>query len=472
MSADERRISPAFVAGRLRSEGDRVGVFEEVVGLNTATAAIKSVHLMNDLAQQVVGGAPDHRGDFLCKVIRFDKVGGNSQEEQEDNSDPAMRADETFGSDYERAFPPPLGVARTRAVREAARLLLNIDGGMYRAGDNMASGLATHWTLLGFEGFSRFGLGADLASALGEEGRERVRELFDGEGDPVTRALRPLMLDRDLLERRSGRGQLRVREFDHRFGAAVSNLLQHPLSKPAKLRSLAHAGVLWAVLRVLGAGRADGRPILLAIPGQWRSLGCRLREPAVQSFSLGVGALDAAVAEALSQDEVFRSVLLGPDSGDEDALVVSGTDPARETIAGLRRSRISKKAARVYWPDAFAAALGRRVGCVGPSTDKFGWGKYLCLTPDLLETITLMYLDPGCKPMPWRALWADVREDLGLVIGANPYYDELHLRGGGLHHVSLGDLEHNADLFLEQACRRGVARRLPDGEAEVGMRIY
>jgi hypothetical protein len=467
MSAAERRISAAMVAERLRSEGDRVGVFEEVLGMNTATTGIKSVHLMNDLAQQLVGGAPDHRGDYLCRVIRFDKDGSEPKAAQEDNTDAVMRADATYGRDYERAFPPSLGVERTRAVREAARLLLNFDGGMYRAGDNMASGLATHWTLLGFEGFSRFGLGAAFASAMGEEGRALGRELYRSAGDPVSRALEPLMLERPLVERPSGRGQLCLRDFDHQYGAAVTNLLRHSLSKPAKLRALAHAGVLWAVLRVLGAGRAHGRPILLAIPSQWKLLKCNLREPAVQSFSLGVRSLDDAVALALTQDEAFLSAASGPDAGDTDSILVSGEDAAREALAVLRDTR----AVKVYWPDAFASALGRKVGCVGPSSDRAGWGKYLCLTPDLLETISLMFLDPGGDPTTWRALWTRVREEIGVVIGANPYLDEAFLRGGGLLHVDLGDLEHNADLFFRQACDRGVARRLPDGESEVGMRI-
>jgi hypothetical protein len=471
MPAIERRLDPAIVAARLRSEAERIGVFEAVVGLNTATTTIKSVHLMNDLAQQVLGGAPGHRGDFLCSVIRYEKAGG-ADDAGEDNSDAALRADERFGADYKQAFPPALGATRTRAIREAAHVLLNADGGMYRAGDNMASGLATHWTLLGFDGFSRFGLGGALARVLGEQGRERVKELFQEANDPVSRALRPLMLGGDLVRRVSGREEVHLTAFDERFGARVSNLLRHPLSKPTKLRALALAGVAWAVLRVLGAGRTGGRPVLLAIPAQWQALGGRLRRPAVQSLYLGVSRLDAAVADALSKDEVFLEALTEADYAGDDALILRGAAPAGEALAALRDARTAPGATRVYWPDAFAAALGRRAGCVGPTSDRAGWGRYFCLTPDLLEAVILMFVDPEGSPRQWRSAWADVLADLGLVIGANPSGDERYLRDGGLSHVSLDDLERNAEHFLGQACRRGLARHMPDGEAEVGVQIY
>lgn len=465
MSAGELLLDRDAVVARLRSEADRVGIFEAVVGLNTATTALKSVHLMNDLAQQVLGGAPEHRGDFLCRVIRHEKEGEEGG--GEDNSDAALRADERFGADYKQAFPAALGAAKTRAIREAANLLLNADGGMYRAGDSMASGLASHWTLLGYEGFSRFGLGAALAQVLGDEGRAQVKRLFESATDPVTRALRPLMLGGDLVPRTSGRASMRLRMFDEQYGACISNLLQHSLSKPAKLRMLALASVAWTVLRVLGAGRPEGRPTILAIPSQWSALRVKLRQPAVQTFALGVSALDAAVAEALEADEEFRSMVSSQRLKGGD-LSVPSVAPAAAAIASLREARANK----IYWPDAFAAAVGRKVGCVGPRSDRAGWGKYFCLTPDLLEVFVLMNVDPGGGARPWRDVWADIRDHLGLVVGASPYEDERALKAVGVPHMTLESLEHNAGVFLDQACRRGVARRLPDGEAEVGVDIY
>ena len=466
MSAGELHLDRDAVAARLRSDADQVGIFEVIVGLNTATTALKSVHLMNDLAQQVLGGAPKHRGDFICRVIRHKKEGEEGG--GEDNSDAALRADERFGADYRQAFPATLGAAKTRAIREAANLLLNTDGGMYRAGDGMASGLASHWTLLGFEGFSRLGLGAALAHVLGDEGRAQVKQLFESATDPVSRALRPLMLGGELVPRVSGRASMRLTPFDKQYGACIANMLQHSLSKPAKLRMLALAGVAWAVLRVLGAGRPEGRPAILAIPSQWKAEKVKLRKPAVQTFALGVSALDAAVAGALETDEVFQSLISSGARVEGESLAVSADEPAKAAIASLREAR----GAKVYWPDAFAIALGKRVGCIGPLSDRAGWGKYFCLTPDLLEVLVLMSVDPGGSARPWRDLWTDIRNRLGLVIGANPYEDERTLYAAGVQHVVLESLEHSSGVFLSQACRRGVARRLPDGEAEVGVGLY
>lgn len=471
MAASDLSLDPRALAQVLRSDADRVGVLEEVVGLNTATTTIKSVHIMNDLAQQVIGGAPSHRGDFLCRVIRYSKD-GSDLDKPEDNSDQAMRADPRFGEAYKQAFPPALGLARTRAIREAAQLLLNHDGGMYCAGDMMASGLASHWTLLGFEGFSRFGLGGALAQVLGEEGRARVGGLFESARDPVTLALRPLMLGGDLTPRTSGRGEFKLRPFDVAYGRRLQVLLAHTLSKPTTLRALALSSVAWTVLRILGAGLPEGRPAILVIPSQWRRLGCRLREPAVQAYASGVARLYDAVATALAEDTGFQAAVDGIRYEGEDAIAVAPEAPAATALSELRSARSTSAAARVYWPDSFAAALGRRVGCVGPKDDRAGWGKYFCFTPDLLEAVILMFSDSEGAPRPWRSLWAEVRTGLGVVIGANPYEDEGLLRDRGLQHLSLDDLEHNSELFLEQACQRGLARRLPDGEAEAGVAIY
>ncbi len=464
--SDSREVDAQAVAGLLRSEGDRVGAFEAVIGLNTATTSIKAVHLMNDLAQQVLGGAPAHRGDLLCRVIRFDHVGEGDDEE--DNSDAALRADEAHGPAYRRAFPANLGPRRTRSLREGAQLLLNSDGGMYRAGDNMASGLATHRALLGYEGFTRFGLGGALAQMMGEAGRRRVAELFEDDFDPVTRALRPLLVEADLVQRRSGRGDLRLTSFDERFGARLTNLLEHPLSKPLALRSVALAGVMWMCLRVLGVGRADGRPALLAIPSRWRDLGVRLRQEAVQSYASGIAAMDAAIAAQLENDPEFLALLETDPPDDATTITVSRGEPGMSAIAGLRDVAAPRITGAVYWPDAFAAALGRKAGFVGPPTDRAGWGKYVCLTPDLLEVLILMFSDPGGAARGWRELWAEVRDELGVAVGAEPDKDDRLLRDAGVRQVSLEQLELSAERLLDQAAARGLARRLPDSEAEAG----
>lgn len=451
----------------LSSRADQVGVFEEVVGLDTATTTIKAVHLMNDLAQQLLGGAPKHRGDLLCRVIRPDHVGEEGDEE--DNSDLALRQDPVFGESYRRAFPPALGVRRTAGLRTAIQVLLNSDKGMYRAGTSMASGLATHRSLLGFEGFSRFGLGSALSQMLGETGRARVRQLFESTNDPVSRALRPIMLDSDLVPRSSGRSRLSLTDFDRSFGRRLSNLLEHPLSKPTALRSLALAGTMWLVLRVLGAGRAGGRPLVLALPFGWREQGVRLREEAVQTFSLSVDALDRKLGQVLEARPGFPSVS-GPE-GSESELdeSLASEHSGYAVLSHLRRSKKVSKG--TYWPDDFAVALGRKAGLVWPRSDRFGWGRYICLTGDLLEVLLLMFSEPGGEAQPWRSLWTQVASELGLVVGANPYEDALLLGSAGCSHIPFDRLSLSAEVLLDKATTRGLARRLPDGDAEVGANL-
>ena len=92
----------------------------------------------------------------------------------------------------------------------------------------------------------------------------------------------------------------------------------------------------------------------------------------------------------------------------------------------------------------------------------------MTLTPDLMEALVLMYVPAGSSPLRWQALWARVRDDLGLVVGADEHADAVVLREAGVLHVNRDDLGRNNDIFLRQAVRRGIARRLPDSGAEAG----
>ena len=188
-------IEVDVLRGLLMGRDGTPGVFERTVGFQTATNAIKGVHIVNDLAQTVLGGAPDHGGDLLCRIVREQKTDAG-----EDNSDETLRRDPVFGAPYARAFPATLGAERVTRARAACSAVLTFDGGMYRAGDRMASSLATHRALLGFEGFRRFGVGRYLANLLGEAGRSRVADLFDSPTDPLSRALSPLLLEAPLKD--------------------------------------------------------------------------------------------------------------------------------------------------------------------------------------------------------------------------------------------------------------------------------
>src|SRR5262245_39818292 len=164
------------------------GVFEAVLGFQTRTYSIKAVHMMNDLAQTVAGGAPSHGGDLLCQVIRHDKDGEGTSEEE-------LRANTRLGPAFRRAFPQELGPMHVRHLRHAIGLVLNHDGGLYQAGTQMASGLATHRLLLGLDGFRGLRLGSYLARCLSAEGRQRLASLYNDDRDPYTRTLRPLLVD-------------------------------------------------------------------------------------------------------------------------------------------------------------------------------------------------------------------------------------------------------------------------------------
>ena len=108
------------------------------------------------------------------------------------------------------------------------------------------------------------------------------------------------------------------------------------------------------------------------------------------------------------------------------------------------------------------------MGCVLPPSDRAGWGRHLALSPELLEVLTLMNVANGQRAERWSRFWSRGREDLGIVVGANPMEDEHFLAPVGVENVSQEGLKDNAEALLTHAVRRGVARRLPDGEAEVG----
>mgnify|MGYP007066197097 CR=1 FL=1 len=443
------------------------GVFEQALGFRVSTKAIKGVHLMNDLAQCVLGGAPEHRGDLLCRVIR-------EAHTREPNSDRDLRQDDALGVHYRRAYPEQLGRQQVTQLREAARLLLNADSGMYKPGDNMASSLATHRDLLGWEGFRRFRVGRYVQRVLGHAGRERVREMFESADDPVSRAMKPLMVTTPLIERYPDEPAPPLTAFDDALGRRLTILLSHPLTKPNLLRGLSLAGNLGVVLKILGAGRPGGHPVLLALPDHtWVGVRKPAREEAVQSFQLGIDAADRAFARHLARHPLGDSLWAPPADDDTPTITVTTCEDERDNDALMKAARafeFSKKDGTkdLYWPDEFAIALGKRAGCVGPRRDQAGWSKHLMLTPELVELLVLMFVPPGARPLPWRALWETVRDELGIVIGANSHADDEALKGAGVLHIDLGQLARSSDVFLAQAICRGVARRLPDSGAEAG----
>ena len=66
----ERRLSAKRLRSLLASDKDHIGVFEQLLGFRTGSAgSYKPAHLMNDLAQTVLG-EPADEGDFLCHVVR------------------------------------------------------------------------------------------------------------------------------------------------------------------------------------------------------------------------------------------------------------------------------------------------------------------------------------------------------------------------------------------------------------------
>ncbi len=448
----------AILAG---DEGD-LGVFQRVLGFGTGTGVIKGVHVMNDLAQCVLGGAPDHGGDLLCCVIREAKTEGG-----EDNSDLALRADARVGAAYRRAYPDALGAAAISRLREGAALLLNFDGGMYKPGDRMASGLATHRDLLGFEGFRRFGLGRYLEDIVGEEGRARIAELFNDPCDPLTRALGPLRVEAPLRDTQPRRSVTAPSPLDEAIGRRITTLLSHPLTKTTLLRYVLILATLGVNLKVLGAGRPRGLPCALATTADEVAGPRPGRQEAVQSFARGVAAFyDRVAADLVAHPGASKLERVGKPGkrGVTEVSAKSVEAAAKDIVAAARTGPLK---ADVYWPEEFGIALGRKVGLILPRRDQAGWGKHLALTTDAVEALVLSGGGPG-RRSSWSALWADIREDLGLVVGVNEYEDAQLLASGGVLHVDLDALERNSQAILAQAVRRGVARRLPDSGADAG----
>lgn len=460
---------------------DSPGVFEQILGFRPSSASIKGVHLINDLAQTTLGGAPDHGGDFLCKVIRPDAA----TEERTTEAD--LRADRRFGAAFNRAFPKDLGARRVHSLRKAARLVTNFDGGMYKAGDNMASGLVTHRALLGFEGFRRLRVGQYIWQLLQQDGRERLRKLFSDEGDPVTRAMRPLLLEGTLVDKVRRAPSPPPSPFDLELGRGLSALMDHQLSKPVTLRLLALMASVGVILKIVGVGRERGCPLVLALSAEQEGPTKVLREEAVTALQRGFDEFYRVVAARMPAHPNAGDLWRRSKEGGLSFEVSGGMsieDVTGEIVAEARKVRLKVRAEEddesigavsgvgserpVYWPERFAYGLGRRAGCVLPREDRAGWGKHLALTPEHVEALVLMVVPRGSTPMPWRAFWAQVRERFGIVVGANAAADAVALRQIGVPHASPQQLAANANMLLAQAVRRGVARRLPDSGAEVG----
>ncbi len=460
MPEKPRVLSQECLRQLFTSDQETPSLPELVLGFRTPTTGIKGVHIMNDLAQCTIGGMPAHRGDHLCRIIREDKTG-----EAEDNSDAALRALPL----YSRAYPTSLGPARTSALRESARLLLNFDGGMYRAGDGMASGLATHWSLLGAEGFRRFRLGHYLHSILGEAGRQQLLALYSSDRDPVAVALRPLLWADELQEDRRALADLTLSDFDRSLGQRLTTLLQHPLSKPTLLRYTLLASSLCIVLKILGVGCPGGRPTILALPAEISTPRRPLRQEAVQSLQRGMEALDRHLAAHLPEHPLAEALWASKPGSKEDRLEVSGETLKQASVELVAQAReLTRGKKRLFFPDGFAIALGKTTGCIRPRSDQAGWGKYMTLHPDLIEALILMSAPPGAPPLPWSVLWRQLRDELGLIIGASEFQDAQALKQAGVLQLKLQDLSQNSDAMLAMAVRRGVARRLPDSGAEAG----
>ena len=457
---ETRRVDVDAIVRVLMPHEEHAGVFEEAVGFRTSTAtSYKGVHLMNDLAQSVLGGAPAHGGDFLARVMRADVEG-------EGNAEHELRAHKVFGAAFSAAFPLALGADRVTSIRAAARDVLGFDGGVYAPGTSMCSPLATHLDLLGFEGFRRFGVGRFLADVLPEAGRARLRAAFESDRDPVTRAFRPLLLPATLENRQARTRRVVERSaFDRAFGDALTALMAQPLSKPALLRAVALGASLCLVLKVLGAGRDGGRPVALALAPAEDGGRKVLREEAVACVRKAVERLDARAAALIPKHPTAADLLKKPGPKAPAIEVPDEADPTAfyETIVAA-----SRKVEGVYHPEDFAIAFGRKAGCVLPQSDRAGWGRHLALTPEFVEILVLMFVPHRAPPMPWPTFWREVREVFGVVIGANPTADARFLASAGIENVSEEGLVDNAEAILAAAVVRGIARRLPDGDAEVG----
>jgi hypothetical protein len=463
MSSVNKRLNAAVGRQILMGDGENPSLFEQALGFRPSTKALKAVHVMNDLAQVLLGGAPTDGGDFLLRVIRPDH-------EEEGNREDDLRASADFGPRFNSAFPPQLGVERTAALRRAAKMVLNFDGGAYAPATQMASALATHKALLGFEQFRRFGIGAYLARILTPEGKLQVRALYESDRDPVSRTFRPLLIDTPLIDKQPATPKAPpLTEFDRSLGERLSLLLMQPLSKPALLRKFALGATLGVVLKVLGAARPKGRPMVLALAveddGQKP-----LRDAAVMSFRGGVNALNRRLATMMVEHRLASGLTKVGKSGDVVEIPggLSPVEAALELMGAIRRGAAEAEGKAVWWPDQAAVSFGRKTGCVLPKKDQAGWGVHLALSAEYVELLVLMSVPPGSPPREWRGIWRGVREDLGIVIGANAAADGEALRAVGIEGTSLEKITANAAAALQFGVRLGIARRLPDSGAEAG----
>jgi len=214
-----------------------------------------------------------------------------------------------FAEKYSRAFPVELGSAQCAGWRLGARALLNVDGGMYLPGSQMASSVATHATLLGAEGFRRFRVGAFIAALLDDDSRARVRQLYMTDRDPVSQALRPLFQEGSLVER-SPRRRPRIERtpFELALGRTPGCTSQTPAQQASPVTAcgtwhlpLGHSSNLrcgakvWSTRNPSACGGARGGPR-------------PLREKAVLSLRRCVSEFDHAVADLPSSEPLCGGV--------------------------------------------------------------------------------------------------------------------------------------------------------------------
>lgn len=471
-SAPTRFYAPLEVLRQvLMGTKEQPGVFAQATGFKTGTGGIKGVHIMNDVAQTVLGGRPAHKGDFLVRVVRQNHVA-------EHNDDQSMRAHPQLGEAYRNAFPDSLGEAHIYALRQALETAVTFDDGIYAPSTGMASGLVAHRDLLGEEGYRRFGLGPFLTRLLGAVGVDQLRALFEDPSDPMTRLLAPLCMDSEWKSAEPlsdglftvGGVTEPLTLFESSLSLRLQMLLRQPLSKLTRMRFLLLGISLGLVLRLLGQGRPGGRPVVLAsvpLPGE---LARPAREEAIQAFSSGLTLHRRVLAQHLlvhpKAEQLFsRSLGREPRSL---GFVAHDTPLARAeaVLEAAWEHSWGKDEGNMYWPEEFMVALGRKAGLVMPLRDHGGWGKHLCLTPDALEALILMFIPVG-QTISWKSLWEQISGELGLIIGVGEDADRARLREAGMLQLRSQALEQCASNALAIALERGLARRLPDEGAEV-----
>jgi len=455
----------------LMGDKEQPGIFAQTTGFKTSTTAIKGVHIINDVAQTVLGGRPGHRGDFLARVVRQNHVA-------EQNDDRRLRAHPAFGDDYQHAFPEDLSEAHRYALRHALETVVTFDGGIYQPSTAMASGLVAFKDLLGDEGFRRFGVGAFMARLLGPVGMEQLRALLNDPSDPMTRLLAPLCIDSEWKSAEvhseghgaASRESSPLSTFDLALSLRLQQLLRQPLSKLTRLRFLLLGFTLGLQLRLLGQGRPGGHPIVLAsvpLPG---GASRPAREEAIQAFSSGLTLHHRVLAQSLLAHPNAQQLFARSPVREHRCLSFVALDTplarAGALLDAASEYRWGSEERRLYWPEDFMVALGRKAGLVMPQRDHGGWGKHLSLTPDALEALIMMFVPAG-QTLPWKTLWEQVAEELGLLIGVGEDADRARLRDAGMLQLRSEALEQCASNALTIALDRGLARRLPDEGAEV-----